>query len=64
MNEPESRQPKEWVNRLLAAGGVQVADQEADWLGVHLERFLAYCRKHGTVLDLATAVAADKRFLG
>jgi len=55
--------PKEWVSRVIATVGVKVTDKDAYWLGFHMERFLVYCRKHGALLDLATAVAAYKVFL-
>ena len=54
---------QEWVSRVIAAVGVEVTDKDAYWLGFHMERFLAYCRKHGAFLDLATAVAAYKVFI-
>jgi len=55
--------PQDWVSRVIAAVGVEVTDKDAYWLGFHMERFLAYCRKHGVFLDLATAVAAYKVFI-
>jgi hypothetical protein len=48
---------------VIAAVGVEVTDKDAYWLGFHMERFVAYCRKHGAFLDLATAVAAYKVFI-
>ena len=63
MNDNHYSKPQEWVSRVFAAVGVEVTDKDAYWLGFHMERFLAYCRKHGAFLDLATAVAAYKVFL-
>ena len=63
MAESQSLKPKEWVSRVIAAVGVRVPDKEAYWLGFHMERFLAYCRKQGGLLDLATSAAAYKVFL-
>jgi len=63
MTNIQSPKPLEWVSRVIAAVGVEVTDKDAYWLGFHMERFLAYCRKHAALLDLATAVAAYKVFL-
>jgi integron integrase len=63
MNQAESTQPKAWVLRLLSGIGLRVSDKDAYWLGFHMERFLAFCRKQASGLDLASAIAAHKRFL-
>jgi hypothetical protein len=63
MDDNHYAKPREWVSRVIVAVGVEVTDKDAYWLGFHMERFLAYCQKHGAFLDLATAVAAYKVFI-
>ncbi len=48
--------PKAGVRRILDAAGVRPPDQEAFWLGVHMEQFVAFTRKHGELLELPDAV--------
>jgi integron integrase len=50
--------PKPAVRRILEAAGVKPSDAEAFWLGVHMEQFVAYVRKHGELLELPSAAAA------
>jgi integron integrase len=56
--EEPARFPKPGVRRILEAAGVKPADEEAFWLGVHMEQFVAHTRKHGELLDLPDAVEA------
>ena len=41
MNDNHYSKPQEWVSRVFAAVGVEVTDKVADWLGFHMERWLA-----------------------
>ncbi len=50
--------PRAGVLRILEAAGVRPPSEEAHWLGVHMERFVAFVRKHGELLDLPTAQEA------
>jgi len=54
----EELKPKDSVRRVLAAAGASVPDEEAFWLGLHMERFVKYTRQHGALLDLPTAAEA------
>ena len=51
-------EPKPGVRRILKAAGVHPSDSEAFWLGVHMEQFVAYARKHCELLDLAVATGS------
>lgn len=50
--------PKPAVRRILTAAGVNPPDQEAFWLGIHMEQFVAFARKQCERLDLHVAVEA------
>lgn len=41
-----------WVRRLFEGRGLAVPDRKLHWLGVHLDRFLGWCRKQGPPADL------------
>lgn len=64
MNKPSSvLKPKESVSRILvAAGAGGISDQNAFWLGSHMERFVKYVRKHGELLELDVAMEAYLAF--
>ena len=42
MDKNHRPRPQEWVSRVIAAVGVEVTDKDADWLGFHMERWLAF----------------------
>jgi integron integrase len=44
--------PKDSVRRILASAGVEIPDKDAYWLGLHMERFVNYCRAHCELLEL------------
>jgi integron integrase len=50
--------PKPAVRRILDAAGVRPPEAEAFWLGVHMEQFVGFARKHCELLDVDVAVEA------
>lgn len=61
MDEPGPKlEVTPWVRRLLDAQGISISEKEAFWWGVHLARFLTYCRRRGESNDL---VASCRAFL-
>lgn len=48
--------PKPGVRRILEAAGVQPPDEEAFWLGMHMESFVRFARKHCELLELREAI--------
>lgn len=55
--------PKDSVRRILAAAGVDIADKDAYWLGLHMERFVKYARAHCELLDLPICIEAYRTSL-
>jgi len=41
-----------WVRRLFEGRGLALQDRKLHWLGVHLERFLRWCRQQGPPAEL------------
>jgi len=52
----EILKPKDSVRRILTAAGVTPSDKDAYWLGKHMERFVAFARKHCELLELPLAI--------
>jgi len=48
--------PKDSVRRILTAAGVNPTDKESFWLGWHMEKFVAYARRHCELLDLPLSI--------
>ncbi len=61
--EEEGLMPRPGVRRILDAAGVNPPDQEAYWLGFHMERFVRYARSSCELLDLRMAVEAYLAFV-
>ena len=56
LREETVRAPSAGVRRILDAAGVHPSDTEAFWLGVHMEGFVSYARRHCELLELPLAV--------
>lgn len=41
-----------WVRRLFEGRGLALPDRKLHWLGVHLDRFLRWCRQQGPPAEL------------
>jgi integron integrase len=62
VEEPDLH-PKPGVRRILDAAGVHPPEEEAYWLGFHMERFVRHARRHGELLDLPVAAEAYLAFI-
>lgn len=49
------KKPSDAVRRILDVAGIQVDDEEAFWLGVHMAKFVNYARLNCELLELPTA---------
>lgn len=63
MNQKPLRELQDWSRRVLALSGFNPAEVSSHWLGVHIERFVAFARANCESFDLRSAISSYRSAL-